>query len=223
MTIPYNATKDSSRKYIREAIEDEMPKDNQGKLLIPGVSTEEAQVLADELYNAMEKVAPAPLKVMKWLSDAMAECIKRTGDVVSWTTPSGFKVEQKRDKFTSKQVEATLMGRCRMRLFDAVIGPDVGKHRSSGAPNLIHSLDASLLHLAFQRFDVPFSVIHDSVLCRATDMSALSSLVRETYMFLFAENDFLIDFANQIGATEAPPIIGTLKPESVINSTYFFC
>jgi hypothetical protein len=77
--------------------------------------------------------------------------------------------------------------------------------------------------LAFQRFDVPFSVIHDSVLCRATDMSLLSHLVRETYMVLFAENDFLTDFAKQIGATEAPPIIGTLKPESVINSTYFFC
>ena len=56
-----------------------------------------------------------------------------------------------------------------------------------------------------------FSVIHDSVLARATDMALLSTLVRETYMFLFAENDYLIDFANQIGAREAPPIIGTLN------------
>ena len=151
----------------------------------------------------MEKVAPAPLQVMKWLSDSMGDGIRKTGNVVSWVTPSGFKVEQKRDKYTTKQVEATLMGRCRMRLFDAVTGPDINKHKSSGAPNLIHSLDASLLHLAFQRFDAPFSVIHDSVLCRSTDMALLSTLVRETYMFLFAENDYLNDFANQIGATEA--------------------
>ena len=86
-----------------------------------------------KLYIAMEKVAPAPLKIMKqWLSNAMAECIKNTGDVVS-------------------------------------------------------------------------------------------SLVRETYMFLFADNDYLTDFASQIGAETEPPIIGILEPESVIESTYFFC
>ena len=91
------------------------------------------------------------------------------------------------------------------------------------APNLIHSLDASLLHLSALRFDAPIALIHDSVLCRATDMSTLSTLVRETYMHLFAEHDYLNDFASQIGAETAPPIVGDLEPESVIESTYFFC
>ena len=53
-------------------------------------------------------------------------------------------------------------------------------------------------------------------------MSILSSLVRETYMNL-AKQDYLTDFANQIGAESEPPIIGDLAPESVIESTYFFC
>ena len=98
-----------------------------------------------------------------------------------------------------------------------------GSTNRSGAPNVIHSLDASLLHLTFQRFDVPFTVIHDSVLCRATDMSCLNALVRETYMNMFAEHDYLTDFAQQIGAETEPPIIGDLEPSSVIESTYFFC
>ena len=42
-------------------------------------------------------------------------------------------------------------------------------------------------------------------------------------MHLFAERDYLNDFASQIGAKTKPPIIGDLKPESVIYSTYFFC
>jgi hypothetical protein len=54
-------------------------------------------------------------------------------------------------------------------------------------------------------------------------MDELSAIIRETYMHLFAEHDYLNDFAQQIGAETAPPIIGDLKPESVINSTYFFC
>ena len=73
------------------------------------------------------------------------------------------------------------------------------------------------------RVAAPISFIHDSVLCRATDMGILSSIVRETYMHLFAEHDFLTSFAQQIGAETAPPMIGDLQPESVIESTYFFC
>jgi hypothetical protein len=48
-------------------------------------------------------------------------------------------------------------------------------------------------------------------------MSILSTLVRETYMHLFAEHDYLKDFASQIGAESEPPIIGDLEPESVIG------
>tara|TARA_E500000178_G_C16472405_1_gene509320 strand:- start:359 stop:523 length:165 start_codon:yes stop_codon:yes gene_type:complete len=54
-------------------------------------------------------------------------------------------------------------------------------------------------------------------------MTELSRIVREKYMYLFAERDYLTDFAEQIGAETEPPIIGDLKPESVIESTYFFC
>ena len=100
---------------------------------------------------------------------------------------------------------------------------DKARHKAATAPNLIHSLDASLLCLSALDFNHPIALIHDSVLCRATDMSELSRIVREKYMYLFAEHDYLTDFANQIGAETEPPIIGDLKPESVIESTYFFC
>ena len=54
-------------------------------------------------------------------------------------------------------------------------------------------------------------------------MGCLNSIVRETYMVLFAEHDYLRDFAQQIEAETEPPIIGDLEPSSVIESTYFFC
>ena len=100
---------------------------------------------------------------------------------------------------------------------------DIKHHKNATAPNLIHSLDASLLHLAAIKFDAPIALIHDSVLCRATDMSDLSAIVRETYMHLFAEQDYLKSWASQIGAETLPPIIGDLSPENVMESTYFFC
>jgi hypothetical protein len=54
-------------------------------------------------------------------------------------------------------------------------------------------------------------------------MGQLSTVVREIYMHLFAEHDYLRDWGKQIGAETEPPIIGDLEPETVIDSTYFFC
>ena len=101
---------------------------------------------------------------------------------------------------------------------------DALHHRNATAPNLIHSLDASLLHKATLKFNNPISLIHDSVLCRATDMTLLSKLVRESYVDMFTNNNVLEDFATAIGAeTDNLPIIGDLEPSEVIDSHYFFC
>jgi hypothetical protein len=57
-------------------------------------------------------------------------------------------------------------------------------------------------------------------------MSALSAIVREVYMHIFSEDSYLESWAQQIGAELPLPdglIIGDLKPDSVIESTYFFC
>jgi DNA-directed RNA polymerase len=217
MTIPYNATINSSRAYIKDALFKELPEGFEKP------TPQELTALAKALRAAMDVVAPGPLKVMDWIGKEMSAAISRGSETIRWTTPSGFVVDQKRNKYRMVRLDLKLMGRCQMSVVEAEEGPDSRKHRSSGAPNLIHSLDASLLHISFNSFDAPFSVIHDSVLCRATDMSILSTVVRETYMHLFAEHDYLQDFAAQIGAESEPPIIGDLEPETVIDSTYFFC
>ena len=215
MTIPYNAKEASSSGYIREAL-----KKHPDKIRIDG---KVAYELAKILRQAMGQVAPAPLKVMDWIALEMGNAIDRGQETVDWITPSGFSVRQKRNKYSTKRLDLKLLGGTKFNVIDAELGPNKRKHKSSGAPNLIHSLDASMLHLTFQNFNSPFSVIHDSILCRATDMSCLSTLVRETYMNMFAKKNFLEDFAKQIGAETPPPIIGDLEPSSVIESTYFFC
>jgi len=161
---------------------------------------------------------------MKWIESEVGKAIDRGARELRWTTPSGFKVRQKLMKKQLETVELQLLGRCKIKIAtqdgDKV---DKSHHKNATAPNLIHSLDASLLALSATRFKAPLAVIHDSVLCRATDMDTLSAIVRETYMHLFAEHDYLTSWAAQIGAESEPPIIDTLKPESVIESTYFFC
>ena len=213
MTIPYNAKPFSNRQYIRDAFNDidvELDKD-------------ELTQVVQAVRNAMELVVPGPMKVMRWIETEVSKAIKRGAQELIWVTPSGFRVTQRLMKMTHKIVELKLLGRCRVKVLDGEKGVDLRHHKNATAPNLILSLDASLLDLSATKFNAPISLIHDSVLCRATDMSHLSTLVRDTYMHLFAEHDFLKDFAQAIGAESEPPIIGNLEPEAVIDSTYFFC
>ena len=213
MTIPYNAKPFSNRQYIREAFKD---KDIE-------VEKEELTQIVQAVRSAMEEVVPGPMKVMRWVESEVARAIKAGATELTWVTPSGFRVTQRLMKMDTKIIELMLLGRCRIKIADGEKGVDLRHHKNATAPNLIHSLDASLLHISATKFNAPISLIHDSVLCRATDMTMLSTLVRDTYMHLFAEHDFLTDFAQAIGAESEPPIIGDLKPESVIESTYFFC
>ena len=172
----------------------------------------------------MEEIVPGPMAVMAWIESEVAKAITAGKTHLEWKTPSGFVVHQKIMKRQIETLNLQLLGRCEVAV---AVGDtaevDRNRHKAATAPNLIHSLDASLLHLTALKFDAPIALIHDSVLCRATDMGSLGSLVRETYMHLFAEHDYLQDFANQIGAESEPPIIGDLEPSSVIESTYFFC
>ena len=214
MTIPYNAKPFSNRGYIRDALKDKGIE----------ITKEELTETVTAVREAMQRIVPGPMRVMKWIEDEVAAAIKAGKKHLEWVTPSGFVVHQKLNKKLIERITLHLLGECRMSVATGDTDEvDLNHHKNATAPNLIHSLDASLLHLAALRFDAPLALIHDSVLCRATDMGVLSTKVREVYMYLFAEHDYLNDFAAQIGAESEPPIIGDLEPSSVIESTYFFC
>ena len=213
MTIPYNAKPFSNRSYIRDAFKEKGV----------DVTKEELTQCVSAVRTAMNVVVPGAMNVMKWIETEIARAIKAGAPEIRWTTPSGFIVKQKLMKTAKSTIESQLMGRVKISISGAETGVDLKHHKNATAPNLIHSLDASLLHIAMTDVDFPIALIHDSVLCRATDMCTLSTLVRKTYMSLFAEHEPLTDFALAIGAEEQPPIIGDLKPEAVIDSQYFFC
>ena len=214
MTVPYNAKPYSNRGYIREALKEK------------GVEVDKDDLTATvkAVRDAMNVIVPGPMAVMSWIESEVGNAIDRGLTEITWVTPSGFSVTQRLMKPDVKNIELQLLGRCKVKVSTGDTDEvDKAHHKNATAPNLIHSLDASLLHLSALRFNAPISLIHDSVLCRATDMSVLSDIVRETYMHLFAEHEYLTTFAQQIGAETDPPMCNTLEPASVIDSTYFFC
>jgi DNA-directed RNA polymerase len=215
MTIPYNAKPFSNRSYIRDALKEDGVE----------IDKDELTLTVKAVRDAMNEIVPGPMAVMAWIEKEVSKQFKDNPNLIlTWTTPSGFVVNQRIQKKKVETLKLQLLGNCKLSV--ATDDPEIAdklRHKAATAPNLIHSLDATLLHFSALRFCGPIALIHDSVLCRATDMTALSSIVRETYMDLFAKRDYLTEFAASIGATTKPPIIGDLEPSEVIDSTYFFC
>jgi len=213
MTIPYNAKTISNRGYIRESLKKR------------GVVLEKHQLslVVRLTREAMYEIVPGPMRVMDWLNKEIGGAIKRGAQTIEWTTPSGFNVRQDLRKINTERVATHLMGRISLNVGTSQGEPDLAHHRNAGAPNLIHSLDASILHLGLFQFAAPFTVIHDSVLCLANDMDDLNAAVRSAYAKCFTEFSPLHDLAESIGAETDPPMVYDFDPATVEDSPYFFC
>jgi DNA-directed RNA polymerase len=100
---------------------------------------------------------------------------------------------------------------------------DVDKHKACTAPNLVHSLDASLLHFTFAEWDKPFTVIHDCAMGRSCDMAEMAKELRLHFAEMY-KGGVLEDWARQVGAIIPDGLIkGELDIDLVNQSAYFFC
>ena len=215
MTIPYNAKPFSNRSYIKDALKEKGIE----------IDKDDLTIVVNAVREAMNKEFPGPMAVMKWIEKSVSIYFheKPQPVILDWLTPGEFQVVQHLQKRDTRTVQLHLLGKCQIEIAYDLDDPSLAKHKAATAPNFIHSLDANLLHYSALQFNAPIALIHDSVLCRATDMTMLSCIVRENYAKLFSK-DILKEFAVKIGAnTDNLPIIGDLETSDVIDSTYFFC
>ncbi len=128
MTIPYNATRSSSWGYIREALVEQ------------GFEPEKSQVseVVSAVYQSMDAIVPGPMRVMRWIKAHVGQYIRSGATEVEWTTPSGFVVNQQRNKRETERLKLQLLGTTQVTLSVGDGDPCPTRHKSSTAPNLIH-------------------------------------------------------------------------------------
>ena len=217
MTTPYGVSRHSARGYIREAL-----KEAGHDLSAPGVLTQ----ITDAIYSkAMPDVFPGPVRVMNWIQESAVRIMREGAQDLTWTTPSGFVVQQQAHKPVLQQIRSHLMGSGRLapNIYKGPGAVDIDKHRSCTAPNLVHSCDAALLALSMCYWDKPFALIHDCAMGRSCDMEEMGKELRLHFAEMY-KGDVLQDWARQVGAVIPDGlIVGDLDVEQVNESDYFFC
>ena len=215
MCVPYGVSRDSARNYIKEEL-----KLKDFDLSIRGRLTEITKAIYDK---AIPEIFAGPVAVMHWLQQS-AKDILQVHDVIQWKTPSGFIVVQDLRQSKAVRVQTRLMGSVVSCLVGNSWGdPDVKHHVSALAPNVVHSMDSSMLHLCFAYWDKPFQVIHDCVSVRSCDVKEISSEIRLHFVEMYKAG-VLEDWAEQVGVEIPESLIkNTLDIEEVHDSEYFFC
>ena len=216
MTTPYGVTYGSARKYIYEELKKEHKDEVRNAI----------KVITDAVFRkAIPEVLPGPIAVMQWLKASATKILNSGKESIQWTTPSGFVVNQDLRLSNLVRVQTRLMGGVLINctIADGYLGPDKSHHRSALAPNVVHALDSSLLHLTFAFWDKPFTCIHDCVLGRSCDMDQMAADIRLHFSEMY-KAPVLQDWADQVGVSLPPELIkNTLDIETVNQSLYFFC
>lgn len=215
MTTPYGVTLNSARDYIRQELK--------------GIELEkgELQAIVKAIYQyAVRQVFNGPCRSMEFIQKVAADRIKAGATSIDWVTPSGFPVHQEYRRNEAETVNTKLLGqRVRCELLkeweDRQI--DLQKAKTAASPNLIHSLDAALLHKVFAEWMRPFTVIHDCVLGRSCDMDDMGAAIRDKFVEIYSQ-PVLKDWATQLGVDfDESVMLNTLDINNVQESAYFFC
>jgi len=225
MTTPYGVTKRSAIKYV---IADYL---RGGRAPFePKEYWAAASKLMEFAWPAIGAVVVKSREAMDWLSACARMIAKQYGDeregVISWVTPSGFLASQSYYEVAEHRINTRLHGTTKIKVLTEQDSADINRHVSGLAPNFVHSMDASHLHLvtaaAGDRLIDSLAMIHDDYGTHAADAEKLYHLIREVFVEMYETHDPIADFAAAYPGCPTPPTKGTLDLREVLRSEYFF-
>ena len=225
MTTPYGSKKYSHRTFIVDDI------NKRGDHPFEDKTPEAAQWLANVVWETIGEVIVAARLGMDWLREA-AKIVVKGGKSLKWVTPIGFPVEQLYESMMSKQIRLSLGdgSSCKSTLrVPANNTPDKIRQVNGIAPNVIHSLDATVLIIAVVKAKEiglnNIGVVHDSFSTHACNVDALGTVVREAFVEVYKEPvlDNLRQQFQDLADEPLPstPPMGSLDINEVIESPYF--
>lgn len=227
MTTPYGVTKRSAADYV---VEDYLKRNLDGGVFDRSEWPKAAAVLMDSVWPAIGDVVVKGREAMDWLKKSARLILKGFGPdeepVVMWRTPSGFPSVQSYWEVEVHRINTKLHGDMKVRVLTEKDEADVAKHCNGMAPNFVHSMDASHLHLttaACRAVSIDhMAMIHDDYGTHAANAQKLYDLIRQKFVWMYENHDPIVEFAAKYPGLPKPPEKGSLDIREVLESRYFF-
>jgi DNA-directed RNA polymerase len=161
-----------------------------------------------------------------------AKVLADNGTPLQWVTPDGCEITQKYVVLKDQKVRTFDNWMRRLRARTDKLSPS--KNAGAAAPNVVHSLDASMLRMTAvqlgKRGITDMAFVHDSYAVHACHLDELNIVLRQVAVGMF-KGDWLHDsffeglnwLVDDKFVIPKPPTQGTLDVESEIpRAIYFF-
>jgi DNA-directed RNA polymerase len=189
-----------------------------------------SRVLMKAVWPAIGDVVVKGREAMDWLKKGARTIIKSIPadmePTIKWDTPSGFPASQAYFESQEHRIRTRLHGEVKIKVFSEIDEPSITKHASGLAPNFVHSMDASHLHLVTNAAGLrginSLAMIHDDYGTHAADSQALFEIIRKQFVEMYNDNDPIADLAERYKCLPKAPSKGTLDIREVLKSDYFF-
>jgi len=200
-----------------------------GKHIEPASLFIGALYLAEVAQRSIRSSCPSAHNAKAFLT-ACGEALAEHGVAPAWLTKIGFPVVQGYRKPKRKQIH-TLWGNVQLAERTMLDPIRRGKHKTSIAPNFVHSLDATHMLMtasAAVSANLDFAAVHDSYWTHAGSVRTLGQIIRTQFIDLHS-GDALADFADQCrrlcpeATIPDPPARGSFDMNEVMRARYFFC
>jgi DNA-directed RNA polymerase len=181
MTLPYGSNKHS---WVWQLFSVES-QDNPGTYMF---TLEECWQIARKLELEIKRELPWAVDLLK-LFRSLGQ---RAESAISWQVPAGYSVEQYYRAFEYRKCASKLHGGVTTTLY-SVQKDDPARRANAKAltPNIIHSLDASLLCSFTREWDGPISVAHDRFSTSSFRLSDLYQQLQHNAEVMLNRPDFL--------------------------------
>lgn len=226
MTTPYGVTLQSAVKYIVHDYLSQRYDSGFDRKEWRGASV----YLTRHMWPAIGDVVVKGRQIMDWLKRGSRKIIKTFGPndepVIWWVTPSGFPASQCYFEQHVHRIHTHLHGEERIRMYVETDKPDAQQHSTGLAPNFVHSMDASHLHLtaaaAADAGITSLAMVHDDYGTHAADAAKLYLILREQFVQMYEQHDPLAELHQRYPALGKPLNKGTLDIRAVLDSHFFF-
>lgn len=220
MTYVYGATLKGTAEFIENYVETEMkvpwPDDTK--------SLQYSIYAAKKLFAGIAATVPAAAAAMRWLRNVAAQ--QPNGQRMQWRTPTGFLVQHDYQDYGDVRIWLNSCGVSTMIVREMRDGTKAHAMQNAISPNFVHAMDASHLTItALKMRDQGLRIvaIHDSFGTHPSDVAAMHSCIRHSFVELYQNRNTLGEFLWEVGGAGETPMRGNLDLQDVVSSEFFFC
>lgn len=151
------------------------------------------------LKEVSKKTAPKINKLSEYLNEIVYICTKLDLKI-EWTTPSGVEISQSYLIEKELKIAAFSFTKSKYTFKKYVKGKyDLRKQKRGVRPNIIHSLDGSVIAKLYNSLDnVDLYTVHDCFAVTADNVPILIYKLKKTYIDIYSDNRYLLNFDKDI-------------------------